>query len=82
MRWQMYESNHEIVNMLIQQIDTVFNPLVQNTNQSYELLDNQMGQIVDFFDAPRVQVMTTLKISNSKQVESPDNGQALVNQGQ
>jgi hypothetical protein len=35
LRQQMDESNHEMVNMLTTQIDTVFNPLIQNTNESY-----------------------------------------------
>ena len=52
MRQQMDDSNHDMVNMLTQQIGTVFNPLIQNTNQSYQLLANQMGRIVDFFGAP------------------------------
>jgi len=34
----MDESNHEMVNMLTQQIGTVFNSLIQNTNQSYQML--------------------------------------------
>ncbi|KAK2422316.1 hypothetical protein QL285_032860 [Trifolium repens] len=54
LRQQMDESNHDMVNMLTQQIGTVFNPLIQNTNQSYQLLANQMGRIADFFGAPQV----------------------------
>lgn len=42
-RQQMDESNHKMVNMLTQQISTLFNPLIQKTNQSYQLLTNQMG---------------------------------------
>jgi len=45
----MDESTHEMVNMLTQQIGTVFNPLIQNTNQSYQALATQMGRIADFF---------------------------------
>jgi len=32
LRKQMDESNHEMVNLLIQQIGTMFNPLIQETN--------------------------------------------------
>lgn len=35
MRQQMDESNHEMVNMLTHQIDTMLNPIIQNTNHSY-----------------------------------------------
>lgn len=41
-RQQMDESNHEMVSMLTHQMCTVFKPLIQNTNQSYQLLVNQM----------------------------------------
>lgn len=59
MRKQVDESYHKIFNMLTQHIGTVFNPLIQNTNQSYKLLENQMGQIVDFCGAPQVQATST-----------------------
>lgn len=67
-RQQMDKSNQEMVNMLTQQIVTMFNPLIQNTNQSYELLANQMGQIANFFGAPQVQAMPTPQISNVVQI--------------
>jgi len=35
LRQQKDESNHEMINLLTQQIDTMFNPLIQTTNQSY-----------------------------------------------
>jgi hypothetical protein len=43
-RQQMDESNHEMVNLLKQQIGTVFNPLMQTTNQGYQALAAQMGE--------------------------------------
>jgi len=46
---QMEESNHEMVNLLTQKIGTVYNPLIQNTNQSYQALATQMGRIAYFF---------------------------------
>jgi hypothetical protein len=48
----MDESNHEMVNMLTTQIGTVFNPLIQNTNDSYQMLAYQMSRIADFFGTP------------------------------
>ena len=45
----MDESNHKIVNLLTQQIGTVFNPLIRNTDRSYQALTTQMRRIADFF---------------------------------
>ncbi|WJX18504.1 hypothetical protein P8452_08296 [Trifolium repens] len=55
LRQQMDESNHDMVNLLTQQIGTVFNPLIQNTNDSYQMLAYQMGRIADFFGTPSLQ---------------------------
>jgi hypothetical protein len=52
LRQQIDESNHEMVNLLTHQIGTVFNPLIQNTNDSYQMLAYQMGRIADFFGTP------------------------------
>lgn len=76
---QMDESNHNMVNMLTQQIHMVFNPLIQNNNQSCELLANQMGRIHDFFGSPQVQARPNPQISNARPVETPDNRAALIN---
>ena len=40
MRQQMDESNLELVNTLTQQMRIIFNHLITNTNQTYELLAN------------------------------------------
>ena len=37
LRQQMDESNHDMVNMLTQQIGTVINPIIQKTNDSYQM---------------------------------------------
>lgn len=52
----MDESNHEMINFLIRQMGTIFNPLIQNTNHSYQQLANEMTRIVDFFGASQAQV--------------------------
>jgi len=52
LRQQMDESNHEMVNLLTQQISTVFNPLIRDTTRSYQALTTQMGRITDFFAPP------------------------------
>ncbi|KEH16963.1 hypothetical protein MTR_0059s0080 [Medicago truncatula] len=48
LRQQIDESNHEMVNLLTQEIGTVFNPLIRDTNRSYQALTTQMGRIKDF----------------------------------
>ncbi|KAK2435564.1 hypothetical protein QL285_020611 [Trifolium repens] len=62
LRQQMDESNHDMVNLLTQLIGTVFNPLIQNTNDSYQMLAYQMGRIADFFGTPTPQ--TQLRINH------------------
>ena len=49
---QIDKSNHEMVNLLTQKIGTVFNPLIQSTNQGYQALATQLGRIEDFFASP------------------------------
>ena len=44
LRQQIDESNHEMVNLLTQQIGTMFNPLIQDTNRSYKALATQWGE--------------------------------------
>jgi len=52
LRQQTDESNHEMVNFLTQKIGTVFNPLIRDTNRSYQALTTQMGMITNFFAPP------------------------------
>jgi len=58
LRQQMDESNHEMVNMLTQQIGTVFNPLIWDTNRSYQALITQMRRISDLFAPPQLVTQT------------------------
>ena len=53
LRQQIDESNHEMVNLLTQQIGTMFNPLIQDTNLSYQALATQMERIANFFVPPQ-----------------------------
>lgn len=50
-----------MVNMLTQQIGTMFNPLIQHTNQNYEMLAPQIGRITYFFGIPHVRNPLNLK---------------------
>lgn len=51
-RQQIDDHNHDMVKMFTQQIGIMFNPLIQNTNLSYQQWAHQMSRIVDFFGAP------------------------------
>jgi len=48
----MEESNHEMVNMVTQQIGTVINLLIRDTNTSYQMLSAQMERIANYFGTP------------------------------
>jgi hypothetical protein len=52
LRQQMDEANHEMVNLVTQQMVAVINPLIRDTNNSYQALSGQMERIADFFGAP------------------------------
>jgi len=52
LRQQMEETNHEMVNLVTQQIGAIINPLIQDTNKSYQPLSIQMERMADFFGAP------------------------------
>jgi hypothetical protein len=60
-RQQMDDSNHEMVNQLTSQLGTVINPLIRDTNRSYEALATQMGRIADFFGGPQLPVQQPLQ---------------------
>ena len=66
LRQQMDESNHKMVNLLTQQIGTMFNPLIRDTNQSYQALTTQMGRIADFFAPPKPVYQPVTQIQNQQ----------------
>ena len=66
LRQQMDESNHEMVNLFTQQIGTVFNHLIRDTNRSYQALTTQMGRIADFFAAPQPVYQPVTQIQNQQ----------------
>ncbi|XP_045802327.1 uncharacterized protein LOC123895902 [Trifolium pratense] len=76
-RQQMDESNHEMVNTLTSQLGTILNPLINNTNNNYQLLAHQMGRIADFFGTPTMPNQNLQPIRNQTQVhvnnEIPNN---------
>lgn len=67
----MDNSNHNMVNMLIQQIGTIFNPLMQNSNHIYQQLEHKMGQIDDFFGVPQASIHPVPHIQAVGVVQNP-----------
>lgn len=49
----MNESNHEMVQKLENQMNIIFNPLIQNTTQTNQQMAAQMMHIADFFGVPQ-----------------------------
>jgi len=66
LRQQMDESNYKMVNLLRQQIGTVFDPLIRDTNRSYQALTTQMGRIEDFFAPPQPVYQPVTQIQNQQ----------------
>jgi len=67
----MDESNHEMVNMLTQQIDTMFNRLIQNTKQSYKALATEIARIAYLFSPPQPVYQQIPQIQNIQQIQNP-----------
>src|SRR3954466_14343977 len=76
-RQQLDKNNHEKVNALTQQMGTVFTPMINNTNQSYEILAGQMARIADFFGAPPQPNLSTPQGSNIRVVETTRHGDQI-----
>jgi len=78
LRQQMEDSNHERVNMVTQQIGTIINPLIRDTNNSYQAMSTQMERISNFFGAPPARNIPVPQNLNARPIETPTDGQ--VNQ--
>ncbi|KEH27909.1 hypothetical protein MTR_5g049110 [Medicago truncatula] len=71
LRQTMADTNHDMVNMVTQQVTTVINPFIQETNSSYQSISQQMWRIADFLGAPQVRVTPTVRNTNARQREAP-----------
>jgi hypothetical protein len=67
-RQQMDESSHEMVNLLTQQICTMFNPLIQN--RSYQAFATQMGRIANLFAPPQPVYQQIPQIQNIPKIQN------------
>ena len=60
-----------MVNQVTQQIGTIINPLIWDTNNSYQTLSAQMERIANFFGAPLVRNTPVPQNQNAREVEIP-----------
>jgi len=67
----MEESNHEMVNMVTQQIGTMINPLIRETKSSYQMLSAHMERIANYFGAPPARNTPVSQDQNTRPVEVP-----------
>lgn len=49
---------------------TIFNPLIQNTNQSYQKLVTQMNWIANFFGTPLVQIRPIVQLQLARPIQN------------
>jgi hypothetical protein len=64
LRQQMDEANHEMVNLVTQQMGAVINPLIRDTNNSYQALSIQMERMANFFGVPPVRNVPVAQNAN------------------
>jgi len=85
LRQQMEETNHEMVNLVTQQVGAVINPLIRDTNKSYQAMSVQMERMADLFGAPAARNTPVSRNLNAGSVENPavsQINQVPENQGQ
>jgi hypothetical protein len=85
LRQQMDEANHDMANLVTQQMGAITNPLIRDTNNSYQALSAQMEWIADFFGAPAARSTPVTRNLNGGSIEPPtvsQNAQVPENQMQ
>jgi len=71
LRQQMEDNNHEMVNQVTQQIGTIINLLIRDTNNSYQALSAQMERIANFFGAPPARNIPVPQNQDAREIETP-----------
>jgi len=64
-----------MVNMVTQQIGAIINPLIQDSNKSYQALSVQMERMADFFGAPAARNALAPRNLNAGPTKNPTVGQ-------
>jgi len=60
-----------MVNMVTQQTGMVINPLIRDTNNSYQALSAHMERIANFFGAPPARIILVPQNQNVRPIEIP-----------
>ena len=63
-----------MVNMVTQQTGMVINPLIRDTNNSYQALSAHMERIANFFGAPPARIILVPQNQNVRPIEIPVEG--------
>ena len=70
LRQQIEETNLEMVNLVTQQVGMVINPLIRDTNNSYQALSLQMERIGNFLGAPPARSIPVPQNVNVRKMEN------------
>jgi hypothetical protein len=82
LRQQMDDSNHELVNMLTNQMGTVFNPLIQESAETNRQVANQLTRLCNFLGAPTRQMAQVVRQTIPVQMEIGAVEDETVHEGQ
>ncbi|XP_050914599.1 uncharacterized protein LOC127129461 [Lathyrus oleraceus] len=61
LRQQMDDNNHELVNMLTNQMGTIFNPVIQDSPETNRQVANQLTRLCNFLGAPARQMAQVVR---------------------
>ncbi|XP_050890253.1 uncharacterized protein LOC127095628 [Lathyrus oleraceus] len=82
LRQQMDDSNHELVNMLTNQMGTVFNPVIHESTETNRQVANQLTRLCNFLGAPARQMAQVVRQTILVQVEIRVTKDETVHEGQ
>ncbi|XP_050894294.1 uncharacterized protein LOC127101025 [Lathyrus oleraceus] len=82
LRQQMDDSNHELVNMLTNQMGTVFNPLIQESAETNRQMANQLTCLCNFLGPPARQITRMIRPTVPVQIEIGAAEEETVHEGQ
>ncbi|XP_050897107.1 uncharacterized protein LOC127103915 [Lathyrus oleraceus] len=69
LRQQMDDSNHELLNILTNQMGTVFNPVIQESAETNRQVANQLTRLCNFLGAPARQMAQVVRQTVPIQME-------------
>ncbi|XP_050896382.1 uncharacterized protein LOC127103145 [Lathyrus oleraceus] len=82
LRQQMDDSNHELVNMLTNQMGTVFNLVIQESVETNRQVANQLTRLCNFLGAPARQMAQVVRKTVPIQMEIGATEDETVHEGQ